>query len=88
MVAGGNTSPLHLSVSIAELTKLLGRCGLAARQGNHESDKSTDDEQGGGESREHDSDGGESIIMFLKSLAGSTLVGRGQLREVGRNLRA
>lgn len=62
MVTGGSTtSPLYLRVSIAELAKLLYRCGRAARQGDHESDKSTDDEQRGEESREHDSDGGGSI---------------------------
>ena len=78
-VAGGNTAPLHLRVSIAELAKLLDWCGRGARQGNHKSDKSTDEEQSGEESREHDSDDGESIKVednvFLKSLAGIYLGG-------------
>lgn len=93
LITGGNTtSPLHLSVFIAELAKLLGRCGRAARQGDHESDESTDEEQRGEESREHDSDVGGSIKIednvFLKSLAGSAEEGKGQLREVGKDLRA
>jgi len=61
LVTGGSSNPLHLTFSIAELAKLLGRSRRSARQGDHDSDKSADEEQKGEESIEHDGDDGGSI---------------------------